>query len=232
MKLLQLRAFLSRIAKNLAFIISNPNFIIYNTPLYNIPFIKTSIFFNIPFKYSFFIIFYFSFSLLSLSLSHPNYSQHCRPPHPPTHTTTTASTHHHRHQPPVKSTAITNNSREKERRKTSTSTHHIHIHHWTKKKKSTAIGPNHHQPQQEEKEKNPQTMAKLDHNPQPRKNPQTKSTKSNHDSFDPRSDPCSMVDHQAPSHDWSPIRPKKNQAEPKKKKKKKDRKRRNLHHRH
>ena len=74
MKLLQLRAFLSRIAKNLAFIISNPNFITYNTPLYNIPSIKTSIFFNIPFKYSFFIIFYFSFSLLSLSLSHPNYS--------------------------------------------------------------------------------------------------------------------------------------------------------------
>ena len=63
-----LKAFTSTLLKNLAFTISKTNFIIYNTSFYNIPSIKTSIFFNIPFKYSFFIIFYFS-SLSPLSLS-------------------------------------------------------------------------------------------------------------------------------------------------------------------
>ena len=63
-----IRVFSSTILKNLAFIISKTNFIMYNTSFYNISSIKTSIFFNIPFKYSFFIIFYFS-SLPPLSLS-------------------------------------------------------------------------------------------------------------------------------------------------------------------
>ena len=89
-----LRAFPSTILKNLAFTISKTNFIIYNKSLYNIPSIKTSIFFNIPFKYYFFIIFYSFFYFLSLSLSlnpiilntaghriHPPIPQ---PPHPPT----------------------------------------------------------------------------------------------------------------------------------------------------
>ena len=128
----------------LAFTISKTNFIIYNTSLYNIPSIKTSIFFNIPFKYSFFIIFYSFFSFLSplsLSLSQPNYSQHRQPSHPPTHTT---STHHHRHRPLTKSTATTNNNRERERDSTSTH-HHIHIHCRTKKnqQQSNQITTNH-----------------------------------------------------------------------------------------
>ena len=45
-----LRAFLSNMSKNIAFSISKPNFITYNTPLYNIIYIKTSIFFTISFK--------------------------------------------------------------------------------------------------------------------------------------------------------------------------------------
>ena len=66
-------------------------------------FVVTSIFFNILFKYYFFIIFYsffiFPFSLLCLSVSQPNYSQHRQPPHPLTHTPATTSTHRRRHQP-------------------------------------------------------------------------------------------------------------------------------------
>ena len=150
----------------LAFTISKTNFIIYNTSLYNIPSIKTSIFFNIPFKYSFFIIF-FPLSLLSLSLSQPNYFQHCQPSHSPTYTT---STHHHHHQPLTKSTATTNNSTQRERERERLHIHPPpHPHPLLNQKKSTAIGPNHHQPQYEKKERNPQTMAKSNHNPQPKK---------------------------------------------------------------
>ena len=59
------RAFPSKFLKDLAFAISKTNFITYNTSLYNIPYIKISIF-NTLFKYSFFIIFY-SFFLLFLT---------------------------------------------------------------------------------------------------------------------------------------------------------------------
>ena len=48
--LLGLRAFLSNMSKNIAFSILKPNFITYNTPLYNTTYIKTSIFFTISFK--------------------------------------------------------------------------------------------------------------------------------------------------------------------------------------
>ena len=89
-------------------------------------------FFYIPFKYSFIIIFYsffiFPLSLLCLSLSQPNYSQHRRPSHPPTHTTTTTSTHHRCHQP-LATNQINrnhNNSKgKKKKRKTSTSTYTV-----------------------------------------------------------------------------------------------------------
>ena len=95
-----LRAFHSTILKNLAFTISKPNFITYNTPLYNLPYIKTSNFFNTSFKYSFFIIFYSSFlflclSLLYVSLSQPSVASHhihppiSQPPHPPNIAATT-----------------------------------------------------------------------------------------------------------------------------------------------
>ena len=47
--------------------VSKTNFITYNISLYNISYIKTSIFFNTSFKYFFFIIFYSS-SLHCLSL--------------------------------------------------------------------------------------------------------------------------------------------------------------------
>ena len=62
-----IKAFWSKILKNLVFSISKTDFITYNTSLYNISYIKTSIFFffNTSFKHSFFIIFY------SSSLSHP-----------------------------------------------------------------------------------------------------------------------------------------------------------------
>ena len=64
-----IRAFPSTLLKNLAFTIST-NFIIYNTSLYNIYSIKTSILFNTAFKYSFFIIFiHFLFFLALLSVS-------------------------------------------------------------------------------------------------------------------------------------------------------------------
>ena len=96
-------------------------------------------FFYIPFKYSFIIIFYsffiFPLSLLCLSLSQPNYSQHRRPSHPPTHTTTTTSTHHRCHQP-LATNQINrnhNNSKgKKKKRKTSTSTYTVGL----KKKKN------------------------------------------------------------------------------------------------
>ena len=89
------------IQKDLAFTISKLNFTTYNTPLYNIPSIKTSIFFNTSFKYSFFIIFYSFLFFLSLSLTLSPLclsftTQHRRPPYPPTHFTTTTSTHHRR----------------------------------------------------------------------------------------------------------------------------------------
>ena len=53
--------------KKLAFTISKTNFIIYNTSFYNITSIKTSIFFNILYKYYFFIIFIHFLFFLSLS---------------------------------------------------------------------------------------------------------------------------------------------------------------------
>ena len=89
------------IQKDLAFTISKLNFTTYNTPLYNIPSIKTSIFFNTSFKYSFFIIFYFFLFFLSLSLTLSPLclsftTQRRRPPYPPPHFTTTTSTHHRR----------------------------------------------------------------------------------------------------------------------------------------
>ena len=134
-----LRAFPSTILKNLAFTISKTNFIIYNKSLYNIPSIKTSIFFNIPFKYYFFIIFY-SLSL-SLSLStqlfltplatastHPYHNHHIHPP-----------------SPPLATNQIHRNHKQQQRKKRKKN---LHIHRWTKKK-SIAIEPNHHQPQQE-----------------------------------------------------------------------------------
>ena len=67
-----IRAFLSRLLKNLAFTISKPIFI--NTPLYNIPYIKTSIFLTLNLNIlslSFFILpLSFSVSLSSVSLFH------------------------------------------------------------------------------------------------------------------------------------------------------------------
>ena len=101
---------------------------------------------------------------LAKEATQPNYSQHRRPPDPPTHTPATTSTHHCRHQP-------------------------------------LAIRPNHHQPQQEKKKKKkgkkPTNHSQIGPQPIAKKNPQTKSTKLDHYSFDPCSDPCSMVDDQA-----------------------------------
>ena len=97
-----LRAFLSRLLKNLTFTLSKPIFITCNTPLYNTTYIKASIFFTISFKYCFFIIFqqffYFSF-LLCLSLSHSTVGATL--PHPLTTTTTgiTKPNSHHTQQP-------------------------------------------------------------------------------------------------------------------------------------
>ena len=76
-----IRAFSSKLLKKLAFAISKTNFITYNTPLYNIPYIKTSIFLTLHLNILallFFIHFYYYFSLLlclslllSLHLSSP-----------------------------------------------------------------------------------------------------------------------------------------------------------------
>ena len=76
-----IRAFSSKLLKKLAFTISKTNFITYNTPLYNIPYIKTSIFLTLHLNILallFFIHFYYYFSLLlclslllSLHLSSP-----------------------------------------------------------------------------------------------------------------------------------------------------------------
>ena len=98
-----IRAFSLSILKNLAFTFSKPNFITYNTPLYNLLYIKTSNFFPTLFKYSIFILFYsffilplsFSVSLSSVSLSQPSTTGHhihppiSKPPHPPTIAITT-----------------------------------------------------------------------------------------------------------------------------------------------
>ena len=66
-----LRAFLSRILKNLAFTISKPIFITYNTPFYNIPYIKTSIFLTLHLNIISLLLFIFFISHSpSVSLSH------------------------------------------------------------------------------------------------------------------------------------------------------------------
>ena len=94
----RVRAFPLNILKNLAFTTSKTNFITYNTSLYNIPYIKTSIFLTLYLNIlslSFFIFFYSSFldlclSLLSVSLSQPSTANHhihppiSQPQHPPT----------------------------------------------------------------------------------------------------------------------------------------------------
>ena len=115
-----LRACPSSILKDLVFTISKTNFITYNTPLYNIPYIKTSIFLTRHLNIISLLIFY-SFSLylsfLCVSLSQSSATRS-------THTTTTTFNHlyhnHHIHPPsppPTKSTATTNNSREKRNKK-------------------------------------------------------------------------------------------------------------------
>ena len=121
-----LRACPSSILKDLVFTISKTNFITYNTPLYNIPYIKTSIFLTLHLNIISLLIFY-SFSLyLSLLCVSLSQSSAVRS----THTTTTTSNHpyhnHHIHPPsppPTRSTTTTNNNGEK-KKKTSTSTHH------------------------------------------------------------------------------------------------------------
>ena len=66
-----LRAFLSRILKNLAFTISKPIFITYNTPFYNIPYIKTSIFLTLHLNIISLLLFIFFISHSpSVSLSY------------------------------------------------------------------------------------------------------------------------------------------------------------------
>ena len=66
-----LRAFLSRILKNLAFTISKPIFITYNTPFYNIPYNKTSIFLTLHLNIISLLLFIFFISHSpSVSLSH------------------------------------------------------------------------------------------------------------------------------------------------------------------
>ena len=79
-----LRACPSSILKDLVFTISKTNFITYNTPLYNIPYIKTSIFLTLHLNIISLLIFY-SFSLylsfLCVSLSQPSAtSHHIHPP--------------------------------------------------------------------------------------------------------------------------------------------------------
>ena len=92
-----IRAFSLSILKNLEFTLSKLNFIIYNTPLYNLLYIKTSNFFTTLFKYSIFIPFYsffilplsFSVSLSSVSLSQPSTTgHHIHPPSPQPQATT------------------------------------------------------------------------------------------------------------------------------------------------
>ena len=128
--------------KNLAFTISKTNFIIYNTSFYNIASIKTSIFLTFYLKIISLLFFIFPLSLLCLSVSQPNYSQHRQPPHPPT----IAATSHQQSDQITTTTA---------RKKGEKPTNHGQI------------------------------------------GPQTKSTKSDHNSFDPCSNLCSMVDHRA-----------------------------------
>ena len=100
-----LRACPSSILKDLVFTISKTNFIIYNTPLYTIPYIKTSIFLTLHLNIISLLIFYsfslyLSLSFVSLFLNPARWDQHIPPPpHPTTHTTTTTSTHHRHHQP-------------------------------------------------------------------------------------------------------------------------------------
>ena len=93
------------IQKDLAFTISKLNFTTYNTPLYNIPSIKTSIFFNTSFKYSFFIIFYSFLFFLSLSLTLSPLclsftTQRRRPSYPPTIAATTNNSREGKKNPP------------------------------------------------------------------------------------------------------------------------------------
>ena len=59
------RAFLSNMSKNIAFSISKPNFITYNTPLYNTTYIKTSSF--LPFHLNSVSLLFFNNFLFLLS---------------------------------------------------------------------------------------------------------------------------------------------------------------------
>ena len=76
-------------SEKLAFVISKTNFITYNTSVYNILYIKTFIFLTLH-LYIHSLLFFLLFLSLSLSLS--NFSEHRRPPNPPSHTTTTTYT--------------------------------------------------------------------------------------------------------------------------------------------
>ena len=140
-----LRAFPSTILKNLAFTISKTNFITYNKSLYNIPSIKTSIFFFTFHLNIISLLFFIHIFILSLSLSLSLSTQLFLTP------LVTASTHpyhnHHIHppSPPLATNQIHRNHKQQQRKKRKKN---LHIHRWTKKK-SIAIEPNHHQPQQE-----------------------------------------------------------------------------------
>ena len=118
------RAFPSKFLKNLVFIISKINFITYNTPFYNISYIKTSIFLTLHLNILsllFLFIFYYYFSLslclslpLSLHLSQPSLEASpslwyllsksqwpkISSSSPLTTATTTTTNHNHNLQPP------------------------------------------------------------------------------------------------------------------------------------
>ena len=120
------RAFPSTILKNLAFTILKPNFITYNTPLYNTTYIKTLCF--LPFHLNivsllFFNNFLFFLSPLYLSFLSLSFSQHRR-----CHTT---NSHHKTHRPTThqKPTTHTTTTTNKKRKKIIVERNlHIHIH--------------------------------------------------------------------------------------------------------
>ena len=113
-----LRAFLSSILKNLAFTLSKPIFITYNTPHYNTTYNKTFIF--LPFHLNnvsllFFNNFLFFLSLLYLSLLTAPLAPTYQPPT--------------QNPPPIPQSPLTKKEKEKSQQKeTSTSNHNHHIH--------------------------------------------------------------------------------------------------------